>query len=132
MTAAQRLRQKLLDLAIRGKLVPQDANDEPAEVLFAKIREEKEKLVKAKKIKKEKPLPPITDEEKTFDLPKGWTWCRFGEICSKVGAGSTPKGGRSVYVDHGIKFIREQNVLNDGLCYDGMAFIDENINNHMA
>ena len=80
MTAAERIRAKLLDLAIRGKLVPQDANDEPAEALLAKIRDEKEKFVKAKKIKKEKPRPPIDDDERPFDLPKGWAWCRFCDV----------------------------------------------------
>ena len=75
---------KILDLAIRGKLVPQDANEEPAEALLAKIRDEKAKLVKAKEIKKEKTLPPITDDEKPFDLPSGWAWCRFGDVLNYI------------------------------------------------
>ena len=77
---SDKARAKILDLAIRGKLVQQDPNDEPAEALLAKIREEKEKLVKAKKIKKEKPLQSINDDEKSFDLPKGWAWCRFRDV----------------------------------------------------
>ena len=73
------LRKKLLNLAIRGKLVKQEKSDEPASELLKRIAAEKAKLVAEKKIKKEKPLPPIADEEVPFDLPKGWTWCRLME-----------------------------------------------------
>ena len=99
MTADQ-LRKSILQQAIQGKLVPQDPNDEPASVLLERIREEKARLVKEKKIKKEK-NPSIIfrgednshyekfiltgevkciDDEIPFDLPKGWEWCRLGEI----------------------------------------------------
>ncbi|NRN81271.1 restriction endonuclease subunit S [Lactobacillus helveticus] len=73
---AQALREKILDLAMRGKLVPQDPNDEPASVLLEKIKAEKAELIKEKKIKKTKPLPPITDDEKPFDIPDSWEWVR--------------------------------------------------------
>lgn len=74
------LKQTILQLAVMGKLVPQDPNDEPASVLLERIAEEKAQLIKEKKIKKQKALPPIADDEKPFDLPKGWEWCRFDEI----------------------------------------------------
>ncbi len=74
------LKQTLLQLAVMGKLVPQDANDEPASELLKRIQTEKAKLTAAGKIKKDKPLPPITDDEKPFELPMGWEWVRFGEI----------------------------------------------------
>ena len=74
---AQALRDKILDLAMRGKLVPQDPNDEPASVLLEKIKAEKAELVKEKKIKKSKPLPEITDDEKPFDIPDSWEWVRI-------------------------------------------------------
>ena len=77
---AQALREKILDLAMRGKLVPQDPNDEPASVLLEKIKVEKEQLIKEKKIKKSKPLVPITDEEKPFDIPDSWEWVRLGDV----------------------------------------------------
>lgn len=77
----KKLRNSILEDAVQGKLVEQDPNDEPAEVLLEKIREEKEKLIKEKKIKKEKALPEISEEEKPFKLPKGWSWERLGE-CS--------------------------------------------------
>ncbi len=89
MTASAKLKAKLLDLAIRGKLVAQNPNDESAEMLLAKIHDVKERLVKAKKIKKEKPLPPVTDDEKPFELPNGWAWCRLGELGFFTG-GKTP------------------------------------------
>lgn len=81
---AQVLREKILDLAMRGKLVKQDPNDEPASVLLEKIKAEKAELVKDKKIKKSKPLPEITDDEKPFDIPESWEWVRLGEYAEKV------------------------------------------------
>lgn len=74
------LKDKILQLAIQGKLVSQNENDEPASVLLEKIKAEKEQLIKDKIIKKEKPLPKISEEEKSFDLPKGWEWCKLGTI----------------------------------------------------
>lgn len=74
------LRQSILQQAVEGKLCEQDPKDEPASVLLEKIKAEKERLIVEKKIKKQKPLPPINDEEKPFALPKGWEWCRLGEI----------------------------------------------------
>ena len=79
---AQALREKILDLAMRGKLVKQDPNDEPASVLLEKIKAEKAKLVKEGKIKKNKPLPEITADEKPFDIPDSWEWVRLGDIFS--------------------------------------------------
>lgn len=75
-----KLKKSILQYAIQGKLVPQDSSDEPASVLLSKIKAEKEKLIKEGKIKKEKPLPPITDSEKPFDIPDSWQWVRLGEV----------------------------------------------------
>lgn len=76
----KKLRELILELAVRGKLVPQDPNDEPASELLKHIQAEKTKLIADGKIKKDKPLPPITDEEKSFELPLGWEWVRIGHI----------------------------------------------------
>ncbi|EMF1896180.1 restriction endonuclease subunit S [Enterobacter roggenkampii] len=84
------LKQTILQLAVMGKLVPQDPNDEPASELLKRIEEEKAKLVKEGKIKKQKPLPPVSDKEKPFELPKGWEWCRIGEIIANMDAGWSP------------------------------------------
>ena len=125
------LRKLILQEAVQGKLVEQDPNDEPAAELLKRIREEKERLIKEKKIKKEKPLPPISPEEIPYELPKGWEWVRLGELVSKLGAGKTPKGGDTNYQSSGIKFIRSQNVWNDGLVLDDIAYISEEINETM-
>lgn len=78
------LKQTILQLAVMGKLVPQDPNDEPASELLKRIAQEKAQLVKDGKMKKQKPLPPISDEEKPFELPRGWEWCRLGECINLI------------------------------------------------
>ena len=75
------LRQSILQKAVEGKLCVQNSNDEPASALLKKIKVEKKKLIKEKKIKKQKDLPPISENEKPFKLPNGWEWCRLGVIC---------------------------------------------------
>jgi type I restriction enzyme S subunit len=91
----QKLRELILDLAVRGKLVPQDANDEPAAVLLERIKKEKERLVKEGKVTKSKPLPEITPDEIPYDLPKNWEWVRFGNI-AQHNAGKTKDRGRNI------------------------------------
>ncbi|WP_424946517.1 restriction endonuclease subunit S [Candidatus Spongiihabitans sp.] len=82
-TLLKNLRQQILQEAIEGKLTAewrqQNPDVEPANELLSRIQAEKEQLIKDKKIKKQKPLPPISDEEKPFDLPDGWVWCRLGD-----------------------------------------------------
>ncbi len=76
----KKLRQLILQLAVQGRLVPQNPDDEPASVLLEKIREEKKQLVKEGKIKKQNPLPEIMPEEIPFELPQGWEWVRLGNV----------------------------------------------------
>lgn len=123
------MRAKILDLAIQGKLTDQREEDGNVRDLLKEIQAEKEKLIKEKKIKKEKPLPEITEEEKPFEIPDNWEWVRLGNLTSKVGAGNTPKGGKNsgVYRESGVEFIREMNVYNDGLHYDGMVYISSEL-----
>ena len=85
------LKQTVLQLAVMGKLVPQNPDDKSASVLLEKIAEEKERLIEEKKIKKEKPLPPISDGEKFFELPKGWEWCQIDSLSLSSEAGWSPK-----------------------------------------
>ncbi|MBY8086955.1 restriction endonuclease subunit S [Vibrio fluvialis] len=94
----KKLRELILELAVRGKLVPQDPNDEPASVLLERIAQERAQLVKEKKIKKPKKLPNISDEEKPFDLPNGWKWVRFPDV-AHYGPGKTPATKNSLYWD---------------------------------
>jgi len=105
------LKQTILQLAVMGKLVPQDANNEPASELLKKIASEKDQLVKDGKIKKKKALPPIEDSEKLFEVPNGWAWARLHEIVSQLGDGlhGTPQ-----YDDKGAYFFVNGNNLRDG------------------
>jgi type I restriction enzyme S subunit len=86
--AVDALEQTILQLAVRGLLVPQDPTDEPASVLLQKIRTEKDQFIAQGKIKRDKPLPPITDEEKPFELPHGWEWVRLGSAAKKITDGT--------------------------------------------
>ena len=74
------LRQSILQQAVEGKLCEQNPDDEPASALLERIQKEKDKLIKEGKIKKPKELPPISNEEKPFALPKGWEWCRLADL----------------------------------------------------
>ncbi|MDR7939575.1 restriction endonuclease subunit S [Enterobacter soli] len=127
----KKLRELILELAVRGKLVPQDPHDEPASELLNRIAVEKAELVKQGKIKKQKPLPEISEDEKPFELPMGWGVIRLGEIATKIGSGSTPRGGQSTYVSSGIPFLRSQNIWNDGLKLDDVVFITSEVHSQM-
>src|SRR5699024_1233863 len=74
------LKQAILNEAVRGRLVPQDPNDEPAEQLLERIKEEKNRLHDEGEIRKPKNLDPIYNDEKLYELPEGWCWCRFGSV----------------------------------------------------
>jgi type I restriction enzyme S subunit len=131
----KKLRQQILQDAISGKLTEkwraENPNVEPATELLKRIKAEKERLVKEKKIKKQDPLPPILEEEIPFELPEGWVWCRLGDVCTKIGSGSTPRGGNDAYVTEGIPFFRSQNIYNDGLRLNDVAYISNEIHEKM-
>lgn len=90
------LKQAILQLAVMGKLVPQNQNDEPASELLKKIAAEKAKLLKEGTIKKEKPLLAVGDEKKLFELPTGWSWVELRMI-SAIGTGATPARDNQSY-----------------------------------
>ncbi|MCH8568386.1 MAG: restriction endonuclease subunit S [Balneolales bacterium] len=98
------LKQSILQEAIQGKLTAdwraQNPKTEPASELLKRIKAEKAQLIKDKKIKKEKPLPPITEDEIPFELPDGWVWCRLGDV-SNVGTGATPLTSNNSYYENG-------------------------------
>ena len=98
----KQIRQKILDLAIRGELVPQDPTDEPASVLLERIRAEKEQLIKDKKLKRDKKDNEPIDEV-PFELPEGWEWCRLGDIAN-ISMGQSPKGETVMRNSNGIEF----------------------------
>lgn len=127
----KQLKNSILQWAIQGKLVPQDPNDEPASVLLEKIRQEKERLIKEKKIKRDKNASIIyrgednsyyekilatgdvkcIDEEIPFEIPKGWEWCRLVEV-GKTETGTTPSKSHPEYFGDYIPFLGPANILN--------------------
>lgn len=113
--AIDALEQTLLQLAVRGMLVPQEPSDEPACTLLARIRTEKDRLIAEGKIKRDKPLPLITNEEKPFELPVGWEWVRMQEAFDvRDGTHDTPK-----YVEKdGVPLITSRNFESGKIRFD--------------
>ena len=122
------LRQKILDLAIHGKLVPQDPNDEPASVLLERIRDEKERLIKEGKIKRPKKIKTTSDkphyENVPFEVPSSWVWTTLGELCIFLSRGKSPK-----YKDDDRTypvFAQKCNLKEGGISLEHARFIDPN------
>ena len=143
----KQLRQKILDLAIRGQLVPQNSNDEPASVLLEKIRAEKQTLIEQKKIKKDKKSSYITcdlspyqkytehfadgtskdiTDEIPFDIPENWAWCNLEQICEFItdGTHQTPKYSESGYI-----FLSSKNVTTGKINWEEVKYISEELHN---
>lgn len=110
LVGIKKLRELILELAVRGKLVPQDSNDEPASELLKKIAAEKELMIKEGKIKKEKPLSEITDEEKPFELPPGWSWSRLLDISAHIHYGFTASSDASIT---DVRLLRITDIQDD-------------------
>ena len=113
----KKLRQKILDLAIRGKLVPQDPNDEPASVLLERIRAEKEQLIKEGKIKRsKKSAASDTSHYENYELPQGWTYATMSDICTKIVDGDhnppIAQKAESEYI-----MISSKNVVNNSIIH---------------
>ena len=143
----KQLRNSILQWAIQGKLVPQDPNDEPASVLLKRIREEKARLVKEKKIKRDKNESIIyrgednsyyekivatgkvkcIDDEIPYELPKGWNWCRLSSIASIYGGKRIPVGRKLSTSDTGHKYIRVSDMKNSSVRLDDIHYIAEDI-----
>ena len=122
---ADRLRAAILQAAISGKLTKQHPEDGTAEELLETIKTERQQLEKEGKIKKQKPLPLMSEEVDLFDVPPAWAWVRLGQLVKYSGSGSTPKGGKAVYVHEGTMFLRSQNIHNDGLRTQDVAFVSQ-------
>jgi type I restriction enzyme S subunit len=127
--AVVRLRKFILDLAVRGKLVDQNPDDESAEKLMHRITKNRSRAIGHGS---ELSIRFTPSEPEPFSLPSNWTWARLGSICSKTGSGSTPRGGKSVYQQHGVPFLRSQNVYNDGLRLDEVAYITDETHERMS
>ncbi len=127
----KKLRELILELAVRGKLVPQDANDEPASELLKRIQVEKAKLITEGKIKKGKPLAEITDDEKPFVLPLGWVWNRLGELGI---VSSSSRIHQKDWTDSGVPFYRAREIvkLSKFGYVDNELFITEELFNALT
>ena len=121
------MKKSLLQYAIQGKLVEQREEEGTAEELFAKIQEEKQRLIAEKKIKKEKPLPEITEDEKPFDIPESWKWCRLGEIVTILGGKRIPAGRQLTTENTGYKYIRVSDMKDGTVLTDGLLYVPADI-----
>lgn len=106
------LRSAILQLAIQGRLTPQDPGDEPADTLLARISKEKHRLVKERKIKKTKPISPRESSEVPFEIPAGWKWVHIDDVCEDSFYG--PRFGKHEYIDSGVPTIRTTDMTTDG------------------
>jgi len=120
--AIDALEQTLLQLAVRGLLVPQDPTDEPASVLLQKIRAEKDRLIATGQIKRDKPLPPITDEEKPFGLPVGWEWVRLSSLGQSFDYGSSQK---SVDDSAAVPILRMGNIQGGRVVMSNLKYLKD-------
>ena len=146
---AQDLKNSILQMAMEGKLVPQDPNDEPASVLLEKIKDEKEQLIKEKKINRNKNEsvifkennhfyekigkndPICIDDKIPFEIPDNWEWTKIKNISEFVTKGTTPKGGKSAYKNEGIKFLRVENIGKNGeLLLENIKYVSEDTHNN--
>lgn len=131
LSLVKQLRQSFLREAMQGKLTAEFRSANPegiegensAQALLNKI------VALAQSTKKGKELAPISEDEIPFKIPESWVWCRLGEICSKIGSGSTPKG--SNYSEKGFPFFRSQNIQDYGLIYDDIKFISDEVQSQM-
>ena len=132
---AQQLKNSILQMAVQGKLVPQDPNDEPANVLLERIRAEKERLIKEKKIKREKnpsvifkgadntPYEKIGDEVRSlvdlepFEIPSSWEWCRVGDLFSNMSGLSYKKDALAIKTDKMVRVLRGGNIGEEQFCF---------------
>ena len=116
------MKKSLLQYAIQGKLVEQRPEEGTAEELFAQIQEEKQRLIAEKKIKKEKPLPEITEDEKPFDIPESWKWVRLLDVCKTVADGYHQAPPQ---VPSGIPFLVISNISKGNLDFSNTRYVTQ-------
>jgi type I restriction enzyme S subunit len=121
--AVDALEQTILQLAVRGLLVPQDPQDEPASVLLKKIRAEKDKLIAEGKIKRDKPLPPIAEDEQPFALPAGWAWVRLGQMSEIKGGKRLPAGHSFSDEKTPFAYIQVTNMKNGSIATEHLKYL---------
>ena len=118
-------KKTILQEAVQGKLVPQIASEGNAKDLLEEIKKEKAKLIKEGKIKKEKPLPEISDDEIPFDIPENWCWCRLGELVdTNIGLTYSPS---DIITEGGTEVLRSNNIQNGKIVYDNLIHVSKNV-----
>jgi type I restriction enzyme S subunit len=123
-----KLREWILQLAVQGKLVPQDPNDEPASELVKQVKVEKDKLFSEGKIKKEKPLTPISENEIPYILPNGWDWFKLGELGStNIGLTYSPND----ISEKGIPVLRSNNIRKGKIDLNNLVRVNKKINDNL-
>lgn len=123
----QELRASILQQAIQGKLVEQRPEEGTGEELFQKIQVERQALIKAGKLKKEKPLPGIAEDEIPFDIPETWKWLRLGSVVSVLGGKRIPAGRTLTTEDTGYKYIRVSDMKNGSVLVDNLLYVPTDI-----
>ncbi len=112
---ADNLPKSILQYAVEGKLVQQDIHDEPASILYDKIVKEKENLINQGQIKKEKPLPPVTDDEIPYNIPENWKWVRLGEVCNLINGNKTTNINLPLLNAKYLRTRQEKQIYNEGI-----------------
>lgn len=125
MIDTQAIRNKILDLAIRGQLTEQMPEDGTGEELYRQIRDEKDQLIKERKLKKEKSLPPINDEEVPFPIPDNWKWVRLLKIAKKITDGTHHSPVNTEAGD--FMYVTAKNIKENGLDLSNITFVSEDI-----
>jgi type I restriction enzyme S subunit len=123
----QELKNSILQLAIQGKLVEQRPEEGTAEELYQQIQAEKQRLIKECKIKKEKPLPEVTEDEIPFDIPENWKWIKLGNVVSVLGGKRIPAGRTLTTVNTGHKYIRVSDMKNGSIQVENLMYVPEDI-----
>ena len=127
-----RLKKSILQEAIEGRLVPQDPNDEPASVLLAQIRKEKEQLVKEGKLKKKDLIEtPISDDEIPFEIPDSWEWCRIKQLFETT-SGGTPEKGHPEYYGGEIPWVKVGDLIKKNIDKTEECISEEGLNHSSA
>ena len=122
-----KLRKSILQQAVQGKLTERDPADEPASELLKRIKKEKEALMKSGKIKKEKPLPEITEDEKPFDIPDTWEWVRLGMVTSVRGGKRMPKGRALITTPTEHIYVRVTDMQNGTILANDLHYVPDDV-----
>ena len=121
------MQKSVLQMAIQGKLVEQRPEEGTGEELYQQIQEEKQRLISEGKIKKEKPLPEIKEDEVPFDIPESWKWVRLGDVLSVYGGKRIPAGRKLIDIDTGHIYIRVSDMKNGTVMTDNLLFVPNDI-----